>query len=269
MKEDRDHIHETESESSSFMRAFRLLVDYFKVEYKLRKYGIKHTIVIFGSARTVDYESALENLQITQSAYEEDPSGGNLSEVKKAQKLLKQSYYYEEARKLGSMIGRSGKGPGDCSTTLMSGGGGGVMEAANRGAYEVGAKSIGLNIRLPHEQRPNPYITPELLIEVRYFAIRKLHFVMRTRSFIIFPGGFGTLDELFEIMVLVQTGRHPKIPIVLVGKEFWSKLFDFSILSEEGMIGTHDTKLIRIVESAEEAYEEISRYYRQCGYPLN
>jgi len=170
--------------------------------------------------------------------------------------------------KLGSLIGKSGNGPTDNRVTLMSGGGGGIMEAANRGAYEVGAKSIGLNIKLPHEQHPNPYSTPELTFHLHYFAIRKLHFVMRSCAFVIFPGGFGTLDELFEILVLIQTHRHPQIPIILVGKAFWSKLLNLELLSTEAMVTPADLELLTIVESAKEAYEVIQNYYALRGTPL-
>jgi uncharacterized protein (TIGR00730 family) len=221
------------NENSPFLRAIRLLADYMRVELRLRKFGIVHTIVVFGSARTPELH-----------------------------------HFYEEARRLGSLIGKSGNGPMDNRVTLMSGGGGGIMEAANRGAYEVGAKSIGLNIKLPHEQHPNPYATPELTFHFHYFAIRKLHFVMRSSAFVIFPGGFGTLDELFEILVLVQTRRHPQIPIILVGKAFWSKLLNLELLSTEAMVTPADLELLTIVESAEEAYGAIQNYYATKGRPL-
>jgi len=168
----------------------------------------------------------------------------------------------------GRLVGESGKGPKDCKVTLMTGGGPGIMEAANRGAHDVGAKSIGLNIKLPNEQHPNPYITPELSFSFYYFGIRKLHFMQRAKALVVFPGGFGTLDELFDILTLIQTGKSPHIPIVLVSKTYWNRVLDFDFLIEEGVITKNDKCLFRYAESAEEAWETILTWHQTKDTPL-
>ena len=145
---------------------------------------------------------------------------------------------------------------------IVTGGGPGIMEAANRGAWESGAKSIGLNITLPHEQDPNPYITPELCFQFHYFSLRKMHFMMRSKALVAFPGGYGTLDELFETLTLLQTGKKRHLPIVLFGKEYWNRLIDFDFMAEQGMINWDDTKLFKIVEKAEEGWDHIRRFWR-------
>jgi uncharacterized protein (TIGR00730 family) len=150
----------------------------------------------------------------------------------------------------------------------MTGGGPGIMEAANRGAHDVGAKSIGLNIKLPHEQHPNPYITPELSFNFHYFGIRKLHFMQRAKALVVFPGGFGTLDELFDILTLVQTGKNPHIPIVLVSRYYWDNVLNFDFLISEGVISEEDTALFLYAEDANEAWENIIQWYDQRGEPL-
>ncbi len=208
-------------------RGLRLQVDYQKVEVKLKEAGVHDTIVIYGSARTPESEPM-----------------------------------YNEARKLGAMIGKSGKGPDDCRVTLMTGGGPGIMEAANRGAHDVGAKSIGLNITLPHEQFPNPYITKELCFQFYYFGIRKLHFMQRAKALVVFPGGFGTLDELFDLLTLIQTKKSPLIPIVLVSKYYWSNVINFDFLVAQGVITKEDLELFTYVESAEEAWLAINSWYK-------
>ena len=182
--------------------------------------------------------------------------------------MVKKSSYYEEARKFGQLVGKSGKSPEDCHVTLMTGGGPGIMEAANRGALDVGAKSIGLKIELPHEQLPNPYISPDLCFQFRYFAIRKLHFMQRAKALVVFPGGFGTLDELFEILTLIQTLKSPSIPIVLVGKEYWQRAVDFEFLTEEGVISSNDLDMLHYANSAGEAWDKIILWHEQNKTPL-
>jgi len=169
------------------------------------------------------------------------------------------SVYYDDARLFGRLVGNAGEGPLDNRVILMTGGGPGIMEAANRGARDVGAKSIGLNIHLPHEQLPNPYIAPELCFQFHYFAIRKLHFFQRAHALVAYPGGFGTLDELFEILTLIQTRKTPLMPVVMVGKEYWKRLLDIGFLIEEGMISPKDPELFSIVDDAHGAW----RYIRQ------
>lgn len=214
-------------------RGVRLQLDYLKAEVKMREEGIENTIVVFGSARTP----------------EDTPN-------------------YNEARAFGQMVGKSGKHPEDCHVTLMTGGGPGIMEAANRGALEVGAKSIGLNIELPHEQFPNPYITPELCFQFRYFAIRKLHFIQRAKALVVFPGGFGTMDELFEILTLMQTEKSPSLPVILVNKTYWKKAINFDFLKEEDVIDTHDLEMLTYVDDAKEAWEQILLWHEIKGSPL-
>ena len=211
---------------SDAARGLRLQVDYLKAEEKMKEEGIEHTIVVFGSART-----------------EEDNKN------------------YREARKFGALVGKSGKGPDDCFLTLMTGGGPGIMEAANRGAADVGAKSIGLNIKLPHEQIPNPYITPDLSFQFYYFGIRKLHFMQRAKALVVFPGGFGTLDELFDLLTLIQTGKSPLIPIVLVSKSFWKSVVNIDFLIQEKVISKDDLSLFTYAENADEAWQEILSWY--------
>jgi len=182
--------------------------------------------------------------------------------------MVRKSLYYDEARKFGQLIGKSGKSPEDCHVTLMTGGGPGIMEAANRGALDVGAKSIGLNIELSHEQFPNPYITPELCFQFRYFGMRKLHFMQRAKALVIFPGGFGTLDELFEILTLIQTMKSPSIPIILLGKEYWQRVVDFEFLKEEDVISENDLDMVTYASSAKEAWEKIIQWHEENKTPL-
>lgn len=176
--------------------------------------------------------------------------------------------YYRIARDFGALVGRSGRGPDDSRLTLMTGGGPGIMEAANRGASDVGAKSIGLNIRLPHEQRPNPYISEEFSFDFQYFAIRKLHFLIRAKALVVFPGGFGTMDELFETLNLVQVRRMARLPVILVGRDFWQRAIDIEFLADSGLIDARDTKLFWYAESAEQIWAGIVEWYDRAGTPL-
>ena len=214
-------------------RGVRLEVDYLKAEEKMRKEGVDHTIVVFGSARTKEDDK-----------------------------------YYAEARKFGALVGSSGKNPEDCHVSIMTGGGPGIMEAANRGAHEVGAKSIGLNIRLPHEQTTNPYVSPELSFHFYYFAMRKLHFIQRAKALVVFPGGFGTLDELFDVLTLIQTGKSPTIPIILVCKTYWNSVINFDFLVKENVIKTDDLKLFTYEEDAQGAWDHILTWYDKREIPL-
>jgi uncharacterized protein (TIGR00730 family) len=181
--------------------------------------------------------------------------------VHQAERLLARSHYYETARRFARLVAESGAANGAAPYVVMTGGGPGIMEAANRGASEAGAQSIGLNIRLPLEQKPNAYITPGLCFQFHYFAIRKFHFLLRAMALVVFPGGFGTLDELFEVLTLRQTGRMQHIPTILVGREFWERAVDFQFLADEGTIGDLDLELFRIVETAEEAWEIIRKFH--------
>ena len=250
-------------------RGVRLQLDYLKAEVKMQKQGIDHTIVVFGSARIVDFDTAIKTLSKIEKKLKHSPtSNKHLIALGKAESMVKKSQYYDEARKFGQLVGKSGTSPEDCHVTLMTGGGPGIMEAANRGALDVGAKSIGLNIELPHEQFPNPYITPELCFQFRYFAIRKLHFMQRAKALVIFPGGFGTLDELFEILTLIQTMKSPSIPIVLVGKAYWQRVIDFAFLKEEDVIACDDLDMMTYADNAEEAWDKIIGWHEANKTPL-
>ncbi len=250
-------------------RGVRLQLDYLKAEVKMQKQGIEHTIVVFGSARIIEFNTAIKKLKKVEKKLKLSPKSDKLlSALCKAQSMVNKSHYYDEARTFGQLVGKSGKSPEDCYVTLMTGGGPGIMEAANRGATDVGAKSIGLNIELPHEQFPNPYITPELCFKFRYFAIRKLHFMQRAKALVIFPGGFGTLDELFEILTLIQTSKNPSIPIVLIGKAYWQRVIDFDFLKEEDVIGCDDLEMITYAENAQDAWEKIIEWHEENQTPL-
>jgi uncharacterized protein (TIGR00730 family) len=254
---------------SNDARGIRLQLDYLKAEVKMREQGIEHTIVVFGSTRIIDEKSALNKVKKIKSKLKTSPlSNTLLRSLQQAEKLVKNSHYYDEARKFGQLVGESGKGPEDCHVTLMTGGGPGIMEAVNRGAFDVGAKSIGLNIELPGEQFPNPYISPELCFQFRYFAIRKLHFMNRASALVIFPGGFGTLDELFELLTLIQTQKTPSLPVILVHRSYWEKAINFEFLKEEGVIDSNDLELITYVEDAQEAWEQILLWHKNNGSSL-
>lgn len=251
------------------MRGQRLELDYLKPELHLRAQGIEHTIVVFGGTRILEPAAAKRNVDILKRALENNPEDSMLAErLDIAERILAKSVYYEVAREFGAIVGLSGTGPDDCRVTLMTGGGPGIMEAANRGAFDVGAKSIGLNITLPHEQYPNPYISGELCFNVRYFAIRKLHFLLRAKALVVFPGGFGTLDELFETLNLVQSRKINPLPVILVGEQYWRQVFDPDFLVKEGVIDREDRELFWYVETAQEIWDQISEWHRQAGQSL-
>ena len=177
--------------------------------------------------------------------------------------------YYEVAREFGRLVGTANHGAGKRHTVIMTGGGPGVMEAANRGAFDVGAKSVGLNISLPQEQYPNPYVTPELCFSFHYFALRKLHFLLRAKALVAFPGGYGTLDELFEVLTLVQTRKIKPIPVVLVGETYWRRAVDVDFLVDEGVIDPEDRDLFWFAETAQEIWDGILHWHDACGEPLH
>ena len=239
------------------LRPVRMQLELLKPELVQREQGIDSTIVIFGSARILPPDVAAQRLQ--------DAKGnGDTRELRAAEHAVAMSHYYEEARRFAALVTeRSFKL--DAPIYVVTGGGPGIMEAGNRGAHEIGGKSIGLNIVLPHEQEPNPYITPELCFQFHYFALRKMHFLMRSIALVCFPGGFGTLDELFEMMTLIQTGKCRRRPILLFGREFWSRLIDFDLLIDTGMISPEDVNLFTYVETAEEAWDALEEAY---GYGL-
>ena len=235
------------------LRPVRMQLELLKPEMVQTAQGIHSTIVIFGSARIQAPEAASRELEAARKTID-------AAAIKRAEMGVQMSRYYDEARRFASLVtSRSGKQA--TPIYVVTGGGPGIMEAGNRGAYEVGGKSIGLNIVLPHEQQPNAYITPELCFQFHYFALRKMHFLMRSIALVCFPGGFGTLDELFEVMTLVQTGKCRRRPILLFGREFWTRLINFDLLVETGMISADDLKLFHFVESAEEAWAALESEY--------
>jgi len=251
------------------VRATRLGLDYLKPELLLTEQGIRHTIVVFGSTRIAEPAAARRRVEELRDALAGSPDDAELHRaLKRAERVEAHSHYYEVAREFSGLVGAAGRGAGDDHIAVMTGGGPGIMEAANRGAYEAGAKSVGLNITLPHEQFPNPYISPDLCFRFHYFAMRKLHFLHRAKALVAFPGGYGTLDEIFETLTLVQTRKIKPLPIVLVGTEFWSRAVDFEFLVEEGVIDPEDKELFWIAESAEEIWDDIVKWHRINGAPL-
>ena len=228
-------------------------LELLKPELVQRELGITSTIVIFGSARIPEPAEARERLVQAQAS-------GQPIDIRRAETALAMSHYYEEARRFAALVTKNSRDH-DTPIYVVTGGGPGIMEAGNRGAFESGGKSIGLNIVLPHEQAPNPYITPELCFQFHYFALRKMHFLMRSIALVCFPGGFGTLDELFEVMTLQQTGKVRRRPILLFGRDFWEKLIDFQHLVDTGMISPEDVHLFQFVETAEEAWAHLEAHY--------
>ena len=245
------------------LRAVRLQLELLKPEIILREHKIRSTIVAFGSARILSPEEARRRLQSAQEALTERPRDVELRRrVTEAEKRVELSRWYDEARRFAGLLSKAQQAGQDLEYVIVTGGGPGIMEAANRGAWELGAKNIGLNITLPHEQDPNPYITPELCFQFHYFALRKMHFLMRAKALAVFPGGYGTLDELFETLTLVQTSKKRPLPIVLFGKEFWKRTIDFNFLAEQGVINWDDVKLVKMVETAEEGWDHIRKFWK-------
>ncbi len=247
----------------------RLQLDYLKADLTLQKHGIQKTIVVFGSTRIIEKQTALKRVGQVQQALQKDPDSVKLlKKLQISERILEKSKYYDIAREFGSLVGKSGEGFKDNRVALMTGGGPGIMEAANRGAYDVGAKSIGLNITLPHEQFPNPYITPELCFQFYYFAIRKMHFLKRACGLVVFPGGFGTMDELFETLTLIQTRKIAPVPIIFIGREYWKRVIDFEMLEIEGVIDVEDNELYWFADSADEAWEGLLQWHIENKTPL-
>jgi uncharacterized protein (TIGR00730 family) len=242
------------------LRPIRLQLELLKPELIQQEQNIESTIVIFGSSRISDPEKAKHAFDSIQIEVEKNPTDPVLTKkMERAQRALNNSKYYEEARKLAHLISSACQWGEKLTHVIATGGGSGIMEAANRGAYDVKAKGIGFNIVLPFEQAPNPFITPDLSFQFHYFAVRKMHFLLRAIALIVFPGGFGTMDELFETLTLVQTHKIKPIPILLFGKEFWERAIDFKVFLEEGTISPEDLHLFQYVEEAEEAWEFIRR----------
>jgi uncharacterized protein (TIGR00730 family) len=237
-------------------RGIRFQLELLKPDLAQQALGIENTIVVFGSARFRSEEEAAALVL-------EAEAGGDEAVIRRARALARNAHYYEKARAFGKLVAQysAGKDPSDM-LFICTGGGPGIMQGANRGAHEGDGISVGLAIALPMEEAANPYVTPALSFKFHYFALRKMHFMMRAKALVAFPGGFGTLDELFEVITLVQTRKSKQVPIVLFGTEYWKKLINFDLLIEEGVISPDDMKLIQWADDPQVAWDIIKQFYR-------
>jgi len=253
------------------LRGTRLQLEFLKPDLLMRDRGIAATVVVFGSARIPAPEDAAARLEAAERLAAENPDDPEAAaRLETMRSLVKKTRYYDEARRLAQMIctADGGRTPdGACtlqheagSVVVVTGGGPGVMEAANRGAHDIGADNIGLNIVLPFEQAPNEYITPHLCFNFHYFAIRKMHFLLRAIALVVFPGGYGTLDELFEVLTLIQTRKIKPFPVLLFSREYWERIIDFRAMVEEGVIAPADVEIFSYVETAEEAWQTLKPF---------
>lgn len=237
-------------------RGVRMQLEMLKPDLGQSEQGIHNTVVVFGSARFLDPASA-------QTQLLEAEKSGDPQSIAMAQKQVRNAQHYEQARLFGQLVAKySATQPEEHQLFVCTGGGPGIMEAANRGAQEMGAPTVGLNIALPHEQHANPYVTPSLSFKFHYFALRKMHFMIRAKALVAFPGGFGTLDELFEVITLVQTKKAQPVPIVLFGSDYWRRLINFEVMVEEGVISPTDLELLHFVDSPADAWSVIQSFYR-------
>lgn len=252
------------------MRGVRLQIDYFKPEILLEEHRIRHTIVVFGSTRICEPATAQRRVNVLKAALAADVGNKELERrLAIAERVLAKSHYYEVAREFGRLVSATNKTANGQHRVVVTGGGPGIMEAVNRGAFDLGAKSVGFNISLPHEQYPNPYITPELCFNFHYFAMRKLHFLLRAKALVAFPGGYGTFDELFEVLTLVQTRKIKPIPVVLVGESYWRQAVNLDFLVDEGVIDQEDRELFWFAETAQEIWNGILHWHDISGEPLH
>ena len=253
---------DTEFLTRDELRPVRLQLELLKPEMTLSEYGIKATVVVFGSARIWDKEQSAGRTAEMAALLKKNPKDQVLkNKLASAKRLAASARYYEVARDFGRIVSQTDIVK-ERKLVVVTGGGPGIMEAANRGAHEAGAKSIGLNITLDMEQGPNPYVSPEFCFRFHYFAIRKMHFVMRARALVVFPGGFGTMDEMFEVLTLVQTGKKRRLPIVLVGEDYWTDVMNFDNMAKWGYISKEDLKLFSYAETGEEIVEHIKAFYK-------
>ena len=252
-------------------RGIRFQLEMLKPDLGQIEQGIDSTVVVFGSARFPSPETASASLEAAQANLAKISSGQvDVAALKDAQDALKvaerhgrNAFFYDQARLFARLVAtHSLPLPLAHQLFICTGGGPGIMEAANRGAHELGAPTVGLNIVLPHEQSGNAYITPSLNFKFHYFALRKMHFMMRAKALVAFPGGFGTLDELFEVVTLVQTGKAKALPIILFGSDYWKRLINFDVLVEEGTISPQDLELLHYVDEPQEAWNIIKRFYQ-------
>ena len=250
------------------LRPVRLQLEMIKPELIQQENGISSTLVIFGSTRIPDEDTARERLKKAEALAAADSSNAQKKrKVKIAQSILMKSHYYNEARELGRIITQNSQKDQNCELVVITGGGPGIMEAANRGAHDVDGKSIGLNIVLPMEQSPNAYVTPALNFQFHYFAARKMHFLIRAKALVVFPGGFGTFDELFETLTLIQTKKIKPVPVLLFGKQYWQRVMNFQAMVDEGTIDARDLDLFQYVETAEAAWAVINEFYSLSSPP--
>jgi uncharacterized protein (TIGR00730 family) len=250
-------------------RGIRLQLDYFKTESLLQQHAIAHTIVVFGSTRIPEPRAAARDVEACDCALAAQPADPALRRrLAIARRVQDKSRYYAIAREFGRLVGTMGPKASGGQLVVVTGGGPGIMEAANRGAHDAGAPSVGLNITLPKEQFPNPYVTPELCFRFHYFAMRKLHFLSRARALVAFPGGYGTLDELFEVLALAQTRKIKPVPVILVGEAWWRQVFNPEFLVDEGVIDPEDRDLFWFAETAEDIWRDIVYWYEAIGQPL-
>jgi uncharacterized protein (TIGR00730 family) len=243
-------------------RPLRMQLELLKTETLLHEHQIDATIVVFGGTQIMAPEQAETVLREARLNAENAPADAKVQRaLRRAERVQGKSHFYDEAREFSRLVSTADQPAGRPKFVIMTGGGPGVMEAANRGAFEVGAKSVGLNIDLPHEQEPNPYITPELCFQFHYFAMRKFHFVLRAAALVVFPGGFGTLDELFEMLCLRQTRRMQQIPVILYSRKYWDSVINFQQLADEGVVDDEDLKLINYAETPQEAWTIIANFH--------
>jgi uncharacterized protein (TIGR00730 family) len=236
-------------------RGIRIQLEMLKPDLDQSAYGIENTVVVFGSARFPSPEQA-------QASLTEAQNSGDIQAIALAQRHVRNAKHYDQARLFARLVAAySNARPPQDRLFIATGGGPGIMEAANRGAHEMGAPNVGLNIALPHEQSANPYVTPDLSFKFHYFALRKMHFMMRAKALVAFPGGFGTLDELFEVVTLVQTGKAKAVPIVLFGVDYWKRLINLDVLIEEGAISPEDVNLFKYTDDPQEAWDTIKTFY--------
>ncbi len=248
------------------MRGARLQLDYQKAETLLAGHGVAHTIVVFGSTRICERAAARRKVESLRAECARAPGDSNLARrLAIAERILAKSGYYDVAREFGRIVAEAHAGESADRTVIMTGGGPGMMEAANRGAFDAGAPTVGLNISLPHEQFPNPYVTPGLCFQFHYFALRKMHLLKRARALVAFPGGYGTIDELFEVLTLIQTRKIKPIPVVLVGESYWRRAVDVDFLVDEGVIDPEDRDLFWYAETAREIWDGIQHWCRDCA----
>jgi len=252
------------------VRGVRLQIDYLKPELLLEEHAVRQTIVVFGSTRICEPAAAHRKVRALRVSLSADPNNVELKRrLAIAEQIHAKSHYYDVAREFGRLVSSANQDTRKDRPVIMTGGGPGMMEAANRGAFDVGAKTVGLNISLPHEQYPNPYVTPDLCFSFHYFALRKLHFLLRAKALVAFPGGYGTFDELFEVLTLIQTRKIKPIPVVLVGEAYWRRAVNFEFLVDEGVIDPEDRDLFWFAETAQEIWDGILHWHDAAGETLH